>query len=104
MIDAAMSMLNLWEDKIEREGSRAEIMVDEFLRNFSADVISRASFGSSFTEGKEIFYKIRQLQKAMGKQSMLIGVPGSRYVLCILLLFYDVVTTYPETNSFSSLA
>ncbi|PNT65553.1 hypothetical protein BRADI_4g44270v3 [Brachypodium distachyon] len=80
MIDAAMSMLNLWEDKIEREGSRAEIMVDEFLRNFSADVISRASFGSSFTEGKEIFYKIRQLQKAMGKQSMLIGVPGSRYL------------------------
>ncbi|XP_044388050.1 uncharacterized protein [Triticum aestivum] len=77
MMDAALSMLNSWEEKVESEGGRAEIVVDEFLRNFSADVISRASFGSSFVEGKEIFYKIRQLQKAMAKRSMLIGVPGS---------------------------
>ena len=80
MMDAALSMLNSWEEKVESEGGRAEIVVDEFLRNFSADVISRASFGSSFVEGKGIFYKIRQLQKLMGKRSMLIGVPGSRYL------------------------
>lgn len=80
MMDAAVLMLNSWEDKVVSLGGRAEIVVDEFLRNFSADIISRTSFGSSFTEGKEIFYNIRQLQKAMAKQTMLIGVPGSRYL------------------------
>lgn len=80
MMDAAVSMLNSWEDKVVSQGGRAEIVVDEFLRSFSADVISRTSFGSSFAEGKEIFYKIRQLQKAMAKHSMLIGIPGSRYL------------------------
>jgi len=73
-------MLSSWENKVDSEGGSAEMVVDEFLRNFSADVISRASFGSSFSEGKEIFNKIRQLQMAMAKQKMLIGVPGSRYV------------------------
>ncbi|XP_047047928.1 cytochrome P450 714C2-like [Lolium rigidum] len=80
MMDAAVLMLNSWEDKVVSKGGRAEIVVDEFLRNFSADIISRTSFGSSFTEGREIFYNIRQLQKAMAKQTMLIGVPGSRYL------------------------
>nr|CAB3462893.1 unnamed protein product [Digitaria exilis] len=79
MIEAANRMLISWENKVEKEGGSAEMVVDESLRSFSADVISRASFGSNFSEGKEIFNKIRQLQKAMAKQNMLIGVPGSRY-------------------------
>ncbi|KAF2909220.1 hypothetical protein DAI22_11g010500 [Oryza sativa Japonica Group] len=65
MMEAAMSMLNSWKNEVEDRGGSAEIVVDEFLRTFSAD---------------EIFIKIRQLQKAMAKQSMLIGVPGSRYL------------------------
>jgi hypothetical protein len=100
MMDAAVLMLNSWEDKVVSLGGRAEIVVDEFLRNFSADIISRTSFGSSFTEGKEIFYNIRQLQKAMAKQTMLIGVPGSRYVLCIYIIVYGVITSSPEAISF----
>uniref|UniRef100_I1R2K1 Cytochrome P450 n=1 Tax=Oryza glaberrima TaxID=4538 RepID=I1R2K1_ORYGL len=55
MIEAAMSMLNSWKNEVEDRGGSAEIVVDEFLRTFSAD-------------------------KAMAKQSMLIGVPGSRYL------------------------
>ncbi|CAM0150464.1 unnamed protein product [Urochloa decumbens] len=80
MMEAANAMFCSWENKIEREGGSAEMVVDGFLRNFSADVISRASFGSSFSVGKEIFSKIRQLQMAMAKQNMFIGVPGSRYL------------------------
>ncbi|KAF8648845.1 hypothetical protein HU200_064546 [Digitaria exilis] len=80
MIEAANRMLISWENEVEKEGGSAEMVVDESLRSFSADVISRASFGSNFSEGKEIFNKIRQLQKAMAKQNMLIGVPGSRYL------------------------
>uniref|UniRef100_J3NAW1 Cytochrome P450 n=1 Tax=Oryza brachyantha TaxID=4533 RepID=J3NAW1_ORYBR len=80
MMEAAVPMLNLWKNDVEDRGGSAEIVVDEFLRNFSADVISRACFGSSFSEGKEIFIKIRQLQTTMAKQNMFIGVPGSRYL------------------------
>ncbi|TVU27263.1 hypothetical protein EJB05_29861 [Eragrostis curvula] len=80
MMDAANAMLTSWESEVAREGGSAEMMVDGFLRNFSADVISRASFGSSFAEGKEIFNKIRQLQMALARENMLIGVPGSRYL------------------------
>jgi hypothetical protein len=79
MVEAAMPMLTSWENIFGREGDSAEIVVDESLRNFSADVISRTSFGSNFAEGKEIFNKIRQLQIAMEKQNIL-GVPGARYV------------------------
>ncbi|KAG2549454.1 hypothetical protein PVAP13_9KG251600 [Panicum virgatum] len=80
MMEAANATLSSWENKVDSEGGSAEMVVDEFLRNFSADVISRASFGSSFSEGKEIFNKIRQLQMTMAKQKMLIGVPRSRYL------------------------
>jgi cytochrome P450 family 714 subfamily C len=79
MVEAGSTMLKLWEGEVEREGVSAEMVVDEYLRSLSADVISRASFGSSFAEGKEIFNKIRQLQMLMSKQNMLRCVPGCRY-------------------------
>jgi hypothetical protein len=50
MVEAAMPMLTSWENIFGREGGSAEIVVDESLRNFSADVISRTSFGSNFAK------------------------------------------------------
>ena len=79
MVEAAMPLLTSWENITGEEGGNAEIVVDESLRNFSADVISRTSFGSNFAAGKEIFNKIWQLQIAMAAQSML-SVTGVRYV------------------------
>lgn len=70
-------LLSSWESKIEEaEGGSAEINIDGDLRSFSADIISRACFRSSYSHGKEIFLKLRQLQKVMSKGS--IGVPGLR--------------------------
>ncbi|WVZ54761.1 hypothetical protein U9M48_005512 [Paspalum notatum var. saurae] len=68
---------------------------------FSADVISRASFGSSFSEGKEIFSKIRQLQMTMAKQNMLVGVPGSR---CATLLSSHSSNSAEPVNSIRALS
>ena len=79
MAESANEMLVSWEDIVDRGGGSAEVVVDEFLRNFSADVISRVAFGSRFSEGKEIFSKIRQLQVAMAKQDIFAALPGSRY-------------------------
>lgn len=94
MIEAAILLLNSWESLLEHSGDNTEIVVDEELRKFSADVVSRACFGSSFADGKEIFSRIRKLQMVLSKSSMLIGIPGLR---CCLIcpfrfnLFYDLI-------------
>jgi hypothetical protein len=98
MAESANEMLASWEDEVDRAGGSAEVVVDEFLRNFSADVISRVAFGSSFSEGKEIFRKIRQVQVVMAKQDIFAALPGSRYAekkklhLHILCLFVELAS------------
>ncbi|XP_077213598.1 cytochrome P450 714C2-like [Tasmannia lanceolata] len=77
MVESTISMLNSWESRINSEGGIAEIRVDEDLRNLSADVISRACFGSSYSRGKEIFSRLRDLKLSM---SLHPGIPGLRYL------------------------
>ncbi|KAK4742698.1 hypothetical protein SAY87_000699 [Trapa incisa] len=79
MVDSTNLMLSSWESKInEAEGGSVEIDVDGDVRNLSAGIISRACFRSSYSQGKEIFLNLRQLQKVMSKRS--IGIPGLRYL------------------------
>ncbi|XVF73554.1 hypothetical protein PTKIN_Ptkin12aG0211300 [Pterospermum kingtungense] len=78
MVDATNSLIQTWERRIEGEGGVSEIVVDEDLRSLSADIISRACFGSNYSEGEEIFSKLKALQMAMSKLS--IGIPGMRYL------------------------
>lgn len=79
IVEATTSMLASWEDRINSSGGTAEITVDEDLRSLSADIISRAAFGSSYSLGKDIFSKLRDLQQLMAK-TLFIGIPGSRYM------------------------
>ncbi|XXG40103.1 hypothetical protein AAC387_Pa01g0900 [Persea americana] len=79
MIESTLPLLKSWESRIENEGGTGDIKIDEDLRSFSADVISRACFGSSYSKGKEIFVRLRALQQAMSKSSLLI-IPGLRYL------------------------
>ncbi|KAF9595778.1 hypothetical protein IFM89_004180 [Coptis chinensis] len=80
MVDSTILLAKSWESRIERGGGIAEIKVDVDLRNFSADIISKACFGSSYSKGKEIFKKLRALQEVMSKTGLLVGVPGLRYI------------------------
>ncbi|KAE9465087.1 hypothetical protein C3L33_02996, partial [Rhododendron williamsianum] len=83
MLVSAQPLLRKWEGCIDAQGGLvAEIRVDEDLRCLSADVISRACFGSSYSKGKLIFSKLRLLQKTISIQSVLFGVPtfGSRFL------------------------
>ncbi|KAG8475030.1 hypothetical protein CXB51_031808 [Gossypium anomalum] len=64
-------------DKVKEKGI-LEIIVDEDLRSLSADIISRACFGSNYSKGEEIFSKLKALQMAMAKTY--IGIPGMRYL------------------------
>ncbi|MFQ6647363.1 hypothetical protein Gotur_021111 [Gossypium turneri] len=77
MVESMQPLVRKWEDSIEAQsGVMADIRVDEDLRGFTADVIARACFGSSYSKGREIFSKLRKLQTDISKQSFLFGVPG----------------------------
>ena len=77
IVDSTNVMLSSWKARIKNEGSVSEIRIDEDLRSMSADVIARACFGSNYTEGKEIFTKLRDLQRVLSK--IFAGIPGFRY-------------------------
>ncbi|XP_060181582.1 cytochrome P450 714A1-like isoform X1 [Lycium barbarum] len=77
MLQSAELLTRKWDERIEAEGGKmAEISVGEDLRSLSADVISRACFGSSYFKGKKIFSKLRTLQKVISNQSILFGSPA----------------------------
>ncbi|KAL3742664.1 hypothetical protein ACJRO7_018045 [Eucalyptus globulus] len=46
MVNSANSLMGSWESQIESGGGTAEIRIDDDLRGLSADIISRACFGS----------------------------------------------------------
>lgn len=77
MLESTTSMLRSWESRIENEGV-ADIKVDGDLRSLSADILSKACFGSDYTKGEEIFVKIEILQKMLAKKN--VGVPGLRFL------------------------
>lgn len=86
MVDSVASLMSRWETQIEREGGIVDIKVDDDLRTLSADIISRACFGSNYLRGEEIFLMLRNLQKVLSKGS--VGIPGLRYILSSALWNY----------------
>jgi len=78
--ESTQTLLNSWNGKIEAEGGLAEIKIDQDMRSFSGDVISRACFGSNYSKGKEIFHKLRALQEAASKKVLSTGIPGMRHL------------------------
>ena len=58
MVDSTTSMLRSWESRIENEGGIADIKINDDLRSLSSDIISRACFGSNYSQGEEIFLKL----------------------------------------------
>ncbi|KAF6172632.1 hypothetical protein GIB67_041955 [Kingdonia uniflora] len=80
MVKSATPLLKSWENQIEAGGGIGHVKVDEDLRSFSADIISKACFGSNYSRGKEIFLRLRALQKIMSGRGLLIGVPGLSYI------------------------
>lgn len=73
MVESAESLAEKWEAQAAA-GKMVEIKAEEDLRSFSGDVISKACFGSSYLKGRQIFSKLRTLQKAMSStHSFLFG-------------------------------
>ncbi|KAL5759018.1 hypothetical protein ACOSP7_021629 [Xanthoceras sorbifolium] len=78
--ESTMIVIKSWKNEIEKEGGIADINIDEDMRSFSGDVISRACFGSNYSKGEEIFVKLRALQEIMSNIVASLGIPGMRYL------------------------
>ncbi|KZV20740.1 hypothetical protein F511_26586 [Dorcoceras hygrometricum] len=78
--ESSLGLVNLWKQKFEGEGEILELKVDEDMKRFSGDIISKACFGSSYSKGQEIFLKLGDLQEIMSKKTLSMGVPGLRYL------------------------
>lgn len=81
MADCCVTVLNEWKSKIDDSKDRAaDIKVDDCLHRFASDVICRACFGSNYSKGREIFFKIRVLEESVTKRVLSIGgIPGMRF-------------------------
>jgi cytochrome P450 len=78
MVDAAQPLLTSWEAKAA--GGVAEIHVDDDIRSFSFDVISRACFGGDYSRGREIFQRLRALSGLMSETSVIFAIPSLRHL------------------------
>ncbi|KAJ1292451.1 hypothetical protein BS78_02G392200 [Paspalum vaginatum] len=78
MVSSATALVASWEGRMTTttRGQELELRIDDDLRAYSADVISRTCFGSSYGKGKEIFAMIRELQKAVSKPDLLAEMTG----------------------------
>ncbi|KAK8346345.1 hypothetical protein V6Z11_A07G209500 [Gossypium hirsutum] len=80
IVESTFTLVDSWKTRIEVDSGIADIKIDEYMRSFSGDVISRACFGSNYCKGEEIFLKLRALREAMSKKGLSTGVPRMRYL------------------------
>lgn len=76
MVESTSKMIESWDEKTRNSQGKLEVNVEGDLKSLSADIISRACFGSNYAEGEQIFLKLQTLQRVMSKVP--IGVPGLR--------------------------
>ncbi|KAL9273978.1 Cytochrome P450 72A397-like protein [Drosera capensis] len=72
-------MLNKWEKIVPETGSR-ELDAWSCLTTLTADVISRAAFGSSFEEGRRIFILLREQTNIFTSSMQALYIPGQKYL------------------------
>ncbi|KAI6672988.1 hypothetical protein NL676_000894 [Syzygium grande] len=80
MVESVVSVLEKWESQMEEAGGVASVRINEDLKSLSAEMISKACFGSNYVLGNEIFSKMLALQDLLSKQHAFVGLPGVRHI------------------------
>ncbi|KAF8408897.1 hypothetical protein HHK36_004966 [Tetracentron sinense] len=75
----AGEMVNRWEKLVLVDGS-SELDVWPELQNLTGDVISRAGFGSSYEEGRQIFQLQNEQGKLVSQLNQSVYIPGLRFL------------------------
>uniref|UniRef100_A0A0E0AN64 Cytochrome P450 n=1 Tax=Oryza glumipatula TaxID=40148 RepID=A0A0E0AN64_9ORYZ len=78
--DCTGSMMSEWDSELGMKGGSAEIELSQQFQELTADVISRTAFGSSYSEGKQVFLAQRKLQFLAFSMFLTIQIPGFRYL------------------------
>ncbi|KAI9108185.1 hypothetical protein K1719_021058 [Acacia pycnantha] len=74
MEESTREIMRKWERIIEESGGKtAEIVIDNEMKEITADIISKACFGGSYALGNQIFAKIIALTNLLAKPSVLFG-------------------------------
>ncbi|KAL5572380.1 hypothetical protein UlMin_021977 [Ulmus minor] len=74
-----VNMIEHWKKMVNQQGTREVDMWNE-LQKLTADVISRAAFGSNYEEGKQIFELQKELIKLTLEAMQSFYIPGFRFV------------------------
>ncbi|XAR60841.1 hypothetical protein NMG60_11034365 [Bertholletia excelsa] len=78
--ESAIKMVDSWTRRVELEGGVADIKIDQDIRTFSGDVISKACFGSNYLKGEWIFKTLRALMEVSSKTALPFGIPFMRLI------------------------
>ena len=74
IVDSGEKLVSTWSSQIGREGV-AEIQVDEYFMGFTMEVVSKACFANNYSEGEDIFLRIRGLIDTMSARVIFNGIP-----------------------------
>ena len=75
--DSCAEMINKWEMTVaETESGELDVWPD--IKKLTADVISRAAFGSSFKDGQKIFELLKEQTELVNNMIHSIAIPGYR--------------------------
>ncbi|RRT34667.1 hypothetical protein B296_00042567 [Ensete ventricosum] len=79
MAECARSMLEAWQDDADAVADHAkEVEVAREFQELTANVISHTAFGSSYSEGKEVFVAQKELQILVIESFLNVNIPGFR--------------------------
>jgi len=82
-----MAINKKWENHItESEGGIAELVIDGDMKALTADVISKACFGSTYAQGNLIFAKLASMQTALAKPNHIFGFLNLRLYTLVQFL------------------
>lgn len=94
IVETANDMVKAWESKIETNGGVVDLPIEDYVRSYSATVISKILFGSNYAEGAQILPKYRALLKAMTSSTILNGIPFLRFYFATYYVFFFLLFNF----------